>query len=223
MGAFQKWTTNLDGTPRYPCTVDDTTWLLGDTISVSGDWWVDCPGGLIVAGPSDDFRTVEFNAGDVVFDGNIDLRSFGVLRVNPAPSSDHVIFVRNGDLKKGAQTRISMQQTFVFLQNGVIDLGGGALPLTWTAPLAGIFEDLALWSEAPLQHEIGGQSNNTLTGTFFTPFASPFKLTGQGGQFQTDAQFITRRLEVGGQGEVLMHPDPERTTLIPIREVRLIR
>jgi hypothetical protein len=111
----------------------------------------------------------------------------------------------------------------VFLQNGVIDIGAGDGGLTWTAPLAGNFEDLALWSEASLQHEIGGQAGNTLTGTFFTPFASPFKLTGQAGQFQTDAQFITRRLEVGGQGEVKMHPDPDRSTPIPIREVRLIR
>ena len=87
----------------------------------------------------------------------------------------------------------------------------------------GNFEDLALWSESPLEHRIGGQAGNTLTGTFFVPFSDPFVLTGQAGQFQTDAQFVTRRLEVTGQGEVKMHPDPDRSTLIPIREVRLIR
>jgi hypothetical protein len=31
------------------------------------------------------------------------------------------------------------------------------------------------------------------------------------------------RLEIKGLGEVKMHPDPDRQTLIPIREVRLIR
>ncbi len=219
MGAFQRWTTNLDGTPRYPCTVDDTTWGPA-TIAVAGDWWVDCPGGLIISNT----KTVVFSAGNVVFDGNIDLRSFGTLQVNPAPSSDHVVFIRDGgELLKGAQTSISLEQTFVFLQNGRIDIGAGTGGLTWTAPLAGNFEDLALWSEAPLQHQIGGQAGNTLTGTFFTPFSDPFVLTGQAGQFQTDAQFITRRLEVKGQGEVKMHPDPDRSTPIPIREVRLIR
>jgi hypothetical protein len=224
MGAFQRWTILPDGTPRYPCTVDVDTWLLGDTISVTGDWWVDCEDGFVIS----DSKKVYFNSGNVVFDGDIDLRSFGELWINSAPSSDHIVFVRgtpaaNGDLLKGAQTIISMEQTFVLLQYGVVDMGGGAKPLTWTAPLAGNFEDLALWSESPLQHEIGGQSNNELTGTFFTPLSDPFKLTGQGGQFQTDAQFITRRLEIGGQGEVLMHPDPDRSTPIPIREVRLIR
>jgi hypothetical protein len=224
MGSFQKWTTNLDGTPRYPCQVDDTFWPSSETIAVAGDWWVDCPGGLIIGNS----KTVIFSAGNVVFDGHIDLRSFGTLQVNPAPSSDHVVFVRGteadpGQLLKGAQSSITLAQTFVFLQYGRIDIGAGDGGLIWTAPLAGNFEDLALWSEASVQHEIGGQAGNTLTGTFFTPFASPFKLTGQAGQFQTDAQFITRRLEVGGQGEVKMHPDPDRSTPIPIREVRLIR
>jgi hypothetical protein len=116
-----------------------------------------------------------------------------------------------------------LQQTFVFLQNGRIDVGAGVGGLGWTAPLMGNFEDLALWSESPLEHRIGGQAGNTLTGTFFVPFSDPFVLTGQAGQFQTDAQFVTRRLEVTGQGEVKMHPDPDRSTLIPIREVRLIR
>ncbi len=217
-GSFQQWSKFPDDTPRYPCQVDDTTWGPA-SIAVAGDWWVDCPGGLIIGNS----KTVVFSAGNVVLDGDIDLRAFGILRVNPAPTTDHVIFIRNGDLKKGAQTSIFLQQTMVFLQNGRIDIGAGAGGLTWIAPLNGNFEDLALWSEAPLQHQIGGQAGNTLTGTFFTPFADPFSLTGQSGQFQTDAQFITRRLEVKGQGEVRMHPDPDRSTLIPIREVRLIR
>ena len=56
-----------------------------------------------------------------------------------------------------------------------------------------------------------------------TPDRFPVFSTGQGGQFQTDAQFLSRRLEVKGLGEVRMKPDPDRQTLIPIREVRLIR
>ena len=210
---FQQWTEFPDGTPRYPCQVDDN-------IAVVGDWWVDCPGGLIIG----DSNTVEFSAGDVVLDGDIDLRSFGTLRVNPAPTTDHFVFIRKGgDLIKGGQSSMFLTQTFVFIKEGRINIGAGDGGLVWTAPLAGNFEDIALWSESPLQHQLGGQAGNILTGTFFTPLADPFSLTGQSGQLQTRAQFITRRLEVKGQGVVMMHPDPDRSTPIPIREVRLIR
>ena len=139
-------------------------------------------------------------------------------------ANDNVVFIREGgDLIKNAQSSIFLTQTFVFIEEGQIDIGAGDGGLEWTAPLAGNFEDLALWSEAPLLHQLGGQAGNILTGTFFTPFADPFLLTGQSGQLQTNAQFITRRLEVKGQGVVRMHPDPDRSTPIPIREVKLIR
>jgi hypothetical protein len=187
--------------------------------SVSGDWYVDCPGGFIVNGV-----TVTFNDGDVVFDGDIDVRSSGILNINAAGGADHFVYVRDeGDLLKGAFSEITMERTFVLLEEGRINLVGGDGGLTWTAPLGGNFEDLALWAEAPLSFQIGGQAGNSLTGTFFTPMSDPFTLTGQGGQFQTDAQFLTRRLHVLGQADVRMHPDPTRQTLIPIREVRLIR
>ena len=116
-----------------------------------------------------------------------------------------------------------MTRTFVYLKDGVIDLVGGTGGLEWTAPQFGNFEDLALWSESSDPHELGGQSGNTLTGTFFAPLANPFVLKGISGQLQTDAQFLTRRLVAKGFTEVLMKPDPDTSTLIPIRGVRLIR
>jgi len=210
-GFVHRWT------DFYPCDVNNGSWA-NPSIDVFGDWWVDCTA-LVV----NNDKTVSFDNGDVVFDGTIDLRSSAGLTVNPNPASDRIVYVRDGDLLKGAQSSITLNQTFVYLENGVLDMVGGSGGLTWSAPLAGQFEDLALWSEAPLPHQIGGQAGNTLTGTFFTPLADPFSLTGQGGQFQTDAQFLTRRLEIKGQGEIKMHPDPDRQTLIPIREVRLIR
>jgi hypothetical protein len=189
------------------------------SVSVSGNWWIDCPGGLIVNGVD-----VTIDGGDIVMDGNLDLRSTGSFTFNSSATADRTVYVRSGgSILKGAQSSISLTQTMVYLEDGIVDLVGGSGGLFWNAPLAGNFEDLALWSESSLQHEIGGQAGNTLTGTFFTPMADPFSLTGQGGQFQTDAQFLTRRLEVKGQGEVRMKPDPDRQTLIPIREVRLIR
>ncbi len=208
MGISQRWF----GTSGFSCSP-------ATDMTVSGNWYVDCPGGFIVNGVN-----ITFQDGDVVFDGNVDLRSSGTLTINPSPTADHVVYVRNdGNLLKGAQSSIDMERVFVYLAGGNLDLTGGDGGLTWIAPISGDFEDLALWAEADLQFQIGGQAGNTLTGTFFTPLSNPFTLTGQGGQFQTDAQFLTRRLEVKGQGEVKMQPDPTRQTLIPIRAVKLIR
>lgn len=213
IGIGQRWTNS------YPCSVDSVTWP-SLIINETGSWWIDCPGGLIINN-----AVVTINGGDLVLDGPIDLRSFGELHLNPAASTDHTVYVRSGSLIKGAQSTLRMDQIFVYLNAGVVNLGGGAGPdtLRWVAPVAGNYEDLALWAEAALVFNIGGQSGNTLTGTFFTPFGNPFTLTGQGGQFQTNAQFLTRRLEVKGQGVVKMVPDPDRSTRIPIRGVILIR
>ena len=162
---------------------------------------------------------VIFSDGIVVFDGNVRTKTSATLEINVS-----VVFIRKGgDLIKGAQSSMFLTQTFVFIKDGRINIGAGDGDFEWTAPLAGPFEDLALWSESSLQHQLKGQADNVLIGTFFTPYADPFSLTGQSGQFITDAQFITRRLEVKGQGVVKMHPNPDRSTLIPIREVRLIR
>ncbi len=168
---------------------------------------------------------VTFEDGDLVFDGGVEVKSFGELHINPSPSSDHIVYLRSGDLQKGAQSTLTMEQIFVYLESGRVDIGGGAGidSLQWIAPLDGNFEDLALWAEAPLQFEIGGQAGNTLEGTFFTPLADPFSLTGQGDQVQAAAQFLTRRLELSGQAQVLMTPDPDRSTRLPIRGVLLIR
>ncbi|NND04380.1 MAG: hypothetical protein HKN91_16510 [Acidimicrobiia bacterium] len=184
------------------------------------NWWIDCDP-FFVNGIDVD---VVIPDGNVIADGDIDLGAGATLTINANNASDSTLFVRaGGSLTKGAQSSITLNRTFVYLADGNVDLVGGVGGLNWSAPTGGVFEDLSLWSESPVQHEIGGQAGNTLTGTFFTPLADPFSLTGQSGQFQTDAQFLTRRLEVKGQGEVLMKPDPDRQTLIPIREVRLIR
>lgn len=189
-----------------------------ETIVVTGDWYIDCPGALVINGGN-----VTFNSSNLLLDGGIDLRSDAVLDINPGATADHHVYVREGTILKRAQASLSMERTMVYLADGAVDLRAGAGGLEWTAPEGGNFEDLALWSEGVMPHGIGGQAGNILTGTFFTPFAEPFLLTGQAGQFQFEAQFITRRLEVTGQGQVEMEPDPDRTTLIPIRAVRLIR
>lgn len=201
----------------HPCSAS------GQTISVVGNWHIDCPPagpnriGLDVNGGS---ITI---AGNVVSNGGIDLRSNATMVVNPGNSSDVFMYLRDGIILKRAQASLTLNRTFTYLADGAVDLRAGTGGLVWTSPVGGDFEDLALWSEAYRVHEIGGQAGNMLTGTFFTPMAEPFGLTGQAGQFQFEAQFITRRLEVKGQGEVKMTPDPDKTTPIPARAVALIR
>ncbi len=213
-GTFSRWTDTHD-CAYQPSDPD---------VAVSGDWWIDCAGGLTIN------NNVTFSGGSIVSDGPIDVGG-GSLTINGGSSIiDEIVYIRSGRLYKVAQASISMTQTFVYLDDGWIDFGGGSGSLTWTAPIGGTanvtasrFEDLALWSESREVHKLGGQAGNELEGTLFTPNADPFVLTGQAGQFQTAAQFLTRRLEVGGQGEVTMHPDPDRITLIPVRDIRLIR
>ena len=211
---FDRFTTDVavDG----DCTVGS-----GESYVISDDVWFDCSPRLVINGGS-----VVINGADVVMDGDLDMRSNGTFVMNQGGSTDHFVFIREGgDILKVAQATIEFNRTFVLLEDGFIDLVGGAGGLVWTAPTdpAGNFEDLALWSESPSPHELGGQSGNILTGTFFTPYANPFVLKGQSGQLQTSAQFLTRKLVVSGFTEVRMEPDPETSTLIPIRGVSLIR
>jgi len=212
MGFTQHWVPDID----TDCSVGSS-----ESYVVTGDVWVNCPVTLEING-----GTVRLLDGNVVFDGGLELKSSGVFEMNPSASADYWAFFReSGSVTKVAQASITFNRTFVYLEEGFLDLVGGAGGLVWSAPSDETyrFEDLALWSESSDPHELGGQSGNTLTGTFFTPYADPFILKGQSGQLQTDAQFLTRRLFVDGFTEVLMKPDPETSTLIPIRGVALIR
>lgn len=116
---------------------------------------------------------------------------------------------------------------------------GGQASVDWSAPnvndvsaptsaqLAN-FEDLALWSETKAcaqgepgcqdnhQHNVAGQGNLTMAGIFFTPNAAPFRVAGNGFQNTTDAQFFTRRLQVAGQGQFRMSPQPQNAIGIPV-------
>ena len=56
-----------------------------------------------------------------------------------------------------------------------------------------------MWSESAAPHAMGGQTALTLDGVFFMPNA-PFTFAGQGAQYQTTAQFVSRTLTASGQG-----------------------
>jgi hypothetical protein len=221
-GFTQQWVPDID----TDCAVGS-----GESYDVSDHIWVNCPDNLVINGGS--VRILEGNA---VFDGGLELKSNGSFEMNLSAQDDYWAFFRGdigpperlGNITKVAQASIKFNRTFVYLEHGFIDLVGGAGGLVWTAPADVLdldypFEDLALWSEYEGEFELGGQSGNVLTGTFFTPYADSFVLKGQSGQLQTDAQFFTRKLTVDGFTEVLMKPDPTTSTLVPIRGVALIR
>lgn len=213
-GSFATWRDDIDA--DGDCQVGSD-----EEYHVTDDVWVDCDDTLEING-----GTVRFDGVNAVFDGGLELKSDGVFEMNDGVSDDHWAFLREGgNITKVAQASILFKRTSVYLEDGFVDLVGGSGGLEWTAPTDENyrFEDLALWSESSDPHELGGQAGNTLTGTFFTPYANPFILKGQSGQLQTAAQFFTRKLEVTGFTEVLMEPDPTTSTLVPIRGVSLIR
>ena len=204
--------------PRVGVPTDQCSTQPSDpAIELVGNWFVDCPT-LTVR------NAFTLRGGSVVFRGGLDVQG-GSVRINgpnDTPSGDVAAFFRGGGIVKNAQGSFRAPRTFVYLTNGVVNLGAGSGPVYWTAPFGGSFEDLALWSESSSTHSIGGQANLTLDGVFFMPNAQ-FNFTGQGQQYQVNAQFISLRLDMSGQGILRMQPDPDRVVLIPLFGVRLIR
>jgi hypothetical protein len=184
----------------------------------AGNWYVDCS----TLNVKSQFT---FQRGDVVFRGGVTVATGSRLSINAAGglSDDATVVLRDGDLNKDATGSLDIRHGFVYVRNGVMTLNAGAGGLRWDAPNAGNFEDLAFWSESSAQHLMGGQANLTVEGVFFMPNANPFTFSGQGGESQTRAQFITRRLEVSGQGSLILAPDPDRAVLVTDDAVTLIR
>lgn len=196
--------------PHAACVTQPSTAAI--TIP-AGDWYANC---------SINFsNTVTFGGGTFVSEGGFALGG-GSVDLNSSSTSDTTLFVRNGNLSKAAQAAFKAERTFVLLDNGAIDFGAGSGALNWTAPFAGNFDDLTLWSESASNHQMGGQAALGLEGVFFMPNAL-FQFDGQAGLNQTKAQFIAKRLEAKGQGFLEMAPDPNRVVLFPLKAVRLIR
>lgn len=105
---------------------------------------------------------------------------------------------------------------------GRIDVSGRAV-LDWTAPNTlntvassfSNFEDLAFWTETSGGNKAEGNGAMRMGGIFVTPNADPFRIAGNGTKNTTDAQFLTRRLQVAGNGTLSLSPDPENAIAIP--------
>jgi hypothetical protein len=220
-------TTSPYNAPAVPVgfTTYPRTGVAGDSCSPNGaaitlpagNWYMNCPAGFSV---SNDFI---IGGGNIVFAGGVNAGG-GSLTINPTGSPTTIVYVRAGNFTKGAQAALTLNHTTVLLQSGVIDLGGGSGGLIWTAPrdAASPYDALALWSESAAAHTLGGQSGLYLEGVFFMPNAA-FEFKGQGSQFQTAAQFVSRTLLASGQGQLQIKADPNHGFTIPRFGVRLIR
>jgi hypothetical protein len=96
-------------------------------------------------------------------------------------------------------------------------------------PTIGCFEDLASWNEwnrcaSPprVPNVLNGQAGLFVDGTWFIPDCE-FVFGGGVAQFQTRAQFVAKRLDLNGQGTLVMSPDADRATETPYVAGALIR
>ena len=197
----------------------------GSDITVTGDIRVDCNNFQVQ-------DTIIFEGGDVIFDGNVSLTSDGEIAINsdssrPFPydavNDEAVAYFRGGTISKGGSASLIMHNTLGYFAPGTrLKMTGGAGALVWSGPETGNFEDLALWSESSVTHELAGQAELGLEGVFFVPLAT-VSYQGDGNQRSVEAQFIVRKLQVGGNGRLVVAPSFDRSVLFPVIVAQLIR
>lgn len=226
--SYQRWTTT-----GHSCNPSGTT-------IVTGNWWVDCSGGLSIGNGT----TVTFSGGSVVFDGGLSMTggalSFNVANptstlpvscrpptvttpcINASSAGAAFVYVRAGDWNITGGT-LTANHVAVYQAAGHLKVAGGAPPI-WHAPTEGPFASLALWSEhSSNKFQMNGGAGVQLSGVFFTPEATPFSLAGGGNWGQLNAQFISYQLAVTGGGSLAITPDPNNFISLPPRAGVLIR
>lgn len=140
-----------------------------------------------------------------------------------------------GDLTStGANANLMIDQAFVYL-NGRLDWGATGGFVSWVAPYGSqstcsiapspspaCFEDLALWVAGSGSAGFQGGACVRVDGTFFLP-AREFSFKGSTCQDMDRAQFVAKRLVLGGGGTLTMTPNMKRSTPIPGSGGGLIR
>ncbi|MEE8491499.1 MAG: hypothetical protein V3S60_07635 [Acidimicrobiia bacterium] len=200
----------------YPCDVQS------DTVLPPGSWHVDCADLRVKA-------DLVFRGG-VVFDGDVSISADGRLAVNTVPpgltpnSEAAVAFFRDGVVSKTGQGSLIFEHALVYLSSGVeFKMAGGSGSFIWTAPVAGPFEDLALWSESTKRVKLAGQANTVMDGVFFAPLAE-IRFSGNGAQQQVAAQLISLKLSADGNGALTLKPKQDRSVDLIVTTVsELIR
>ncbi len=194
------------------------------TVTVTGNWWVDCPSGLSIGNGT----TVTFSGGNVVMDQALSMTG-GALNFNSTNTTPNLpvsctpplvttpcttsssataawVYQRAGEWRVTGGV-LNVNRAAVIMANGYLQVAGGAPP-RWLAPTEGPFSGLAYWSElSSNKFSMAGGAGVMLSGVFFTPNADPFSLTGGGTWGQQSAQFISYRLAVSGGGTATLVPD----------------
>ena len=189
----------------------------GPTVVPRGNWHIDC----------NQFRVqdqVVFQGGNVVFDGDIALAGSGVLIMNGDPATtfpyspdltESIMYLRDGRISKAGGAGFAFHRTLLYMSStSDVKMTGGAGIVIWSAPTTGNFDDLSLWAESTGSIDMAGGAGLSLEGVFFAPWAT-IGYQGSGTQVQVAAQFIARRLDVGGNGILVVRPDFGRAVLFP--------
>ena len=222
-GTWNRWST-----AGYGCNP-------GGVIAVTGNWWVDCSSFSVGNGTSVSF------GGNVVFDGDVGMSNGGTLRLNwgttaatlpascvttlcvgTAAQTAAFVYVRGShDISMTGGSFVA-NNAMVYVNDGIVSVNSA--PPTWLAPTDGPFKGLALWAEKSSSgFSMAGGAGVNLRGSFFTPEAAPFSLTGGGNWAQQNAQFISYQLKVSGGGQLAMAPDPNIAITVPPEAGVLIR
>lgn len=183
-----------------------------DLVVPAGRWFIDCPSGISSSG------SITFQGGAVVSSGPV--RATGLLGVRfncdagalvicPTNPANPMIFVqRSGDLVHNSN--LELRETFVYLENGTLDLSGSA-SLIWTAPddPAHPFDDLLAWTESSAGIKITGNATMVLEGIVFAPNAT-LDLVGTAGAAALGAQLFVDKVDFGGNAEMTLAPRTDR-------------
>ena len=217
-----------------PCSIDGQTSL----VIPEGNVRVICPTFAVKRPVTFTGGNVIFD-GDVVISAGGDLRinacgQEGVNNCNPAVplswtdganfderqySSDAAwVMMRGGaGITKDARGSLRLYDAALFINRTAdtgtgraIALSGGDGALQWYAPRSGPFDVLAMWSDSPLLHDMGGSAELAMEGVYFAPVAR-LTFRGNGGQYQVAAQLITEKLSVTGGGTLQVVPNIHRS------------
>jgi Flp pilus assembly protein TadG len=161
------------------------------------------------------------------------------------PYDEMVVYLQDGDLTRGNLDFVA-PHTFLYQEASTaapylastqfrqMDFGAGSSgSILITAPVAGNFKDLGIWTEnfagrrdVASTNTVNGfraATNLVLEGIFFFPNGR-VKMSGQPNYFgAARSQFVSWSLEVFGGAQLSLVPDPTRTLTIPVGGVRLIR
>lgn len=216
--------------------VRDTTVFQGGTVVFAGNLAVE--GGAAASG------CLRFNYRVSATSEGPCVTTAGAIAATMA-NTETQVYLQDGDLTRNNLDFVA-PQTFIYQEASTgapylagtqfreMDFGAGSTgSILITAPTTGNFTDLAIWTENYAGRSDVSNTNTingfraatdlVLEGIFFFPNGR-VKLTGQPNYFgAARSQFVSWSLEVFGGAQLRLIPDKDRTLLIPVGGVRLIR